>query len=87
MVHVTLVLVNTQKLITVVLQMDRRTPLCSLKKLLPANLNYSQVVHAATHVGESFGALGHGNFNTFRSIGRPVADTDTNRHGAITFAW
>ena len=49
------------------------------EKAAASNLNYSGV-DAANMFGESFGALGHGNFNSFRAIGQPVADTDLTNH-------
>lgn len=34
----------------------------------------------STLVGESFGQLGSGNFNTYRSVGTPIADSDKVSH-------
>lgn len=49
------------------------------EKAAPSNLNYGAVGFPAM-AGESYGALGHGNFVTFRAIGRPVADNDQTTH-------
>ena len=51
------------------------------EKAAPSNLTFGNV-GGADMFGESFGALGHGNFTSFRSIGRPVADTDLTAHYA-----
>ncbi len=45
------------------------------EKAAPSNLNATGLV-----VGEGFGALGHGDFVSFRAIGRPVADNDRSTH-------
>ena len=48
------------------------------EKAAPSNLNYSGDWQPM--LGESFGALGHGNWVSFRAAGRPVADNDRATH-------
>lgn len=49
------------------------------EKAAPANLTFQSTAWIDM-VGESYGALGHGNFVSFRAAGRPVADSDTATH-------
>lgn len=49
------------------------------EKAAPASLTFN-TTEWPQMFGESFGALGHGNFVTFRATGRPVADSDTATH-------
>jgi prepilin-type N-terminal cleavage/methylation domain-containing protein len=48
------------------------------EKAAPSSLSYNGPWQPM--IGESFGALGHGNFVSFRAVGRPVADNDRATH-------
>lgn len=48
------------------------------EKAAPSSLSYTG--DWVNFRGESYGALGHGNFVSFRAVGRPVADNDRATH-------